>query len=311
MKKEDVSDPKKKIEELSEKIKKLEELVEIISRGKYMWESTFDAITAPVMIVSKDFVIRRANLAVANSVGEDIVNMIGRKCFEAFARKEEVCENCPLLKTIEKDQIQQAELGGPISDRDFIVHSYPLADAAGKLDSAVVHYDDITHEKRLQQELVQQEKMAAIGMLAGGVAHEINNPLGGVLAFAQLLLRDLKDGDPSKADIACDIKEIEQAAMRCKKIVADLLDFSRISKNKEKKTFQVNTLVEKLFPLIKSELKSYNVDLVTDLEPDLPEIKGNSDRLQQVFLNLLTNGCHAMEKGGKLKIRSSYNRKNK
>ncbi len=302
---------KKEVILLKGKIEKLESLVEIISRGKYMWESTFDAITDPVMIVSRDYNIERANLAVANSVNEDIVNMIGRKCYEAFAQRSEPCSKCPLNAAIRNDEICESELGNQVVERQYVVHAYPFTDAKGNINSAVHHYVDITEEKRLQQEIIQQEKMAAIGMLAGGVAHEINNPLGGVLAFTQLLLKDLKERVPTKEEIVGDIKEIEQAAIRCKKIVADLLDFSRVSKDKENTFIQLNTLIEKLFPLLKSELKSYNVDLQVDLESELPEVFGSPDRLQQVFLNLLTNGCHAMEKGGVLHVKSHFDSRRK
>ena len=155
----------------------------------------------------------------------------------------------------------------------------------------------MTEELKLRQEVIQNEKMAAIGMLAGGVAHEINNPLGGVLAFTQLLLKKNQDNEMTE-----DLKEIEHSAVRCRKIVQDLLDFSRLSKEKEKCLVNINNLIEKVMPFVRLEMRSLNVESILNLDPHLPQIMAIPNRLQQVFLNLMTNACHAMQKGGTLKI---------
>ena len=281
---------------LSDRSKKLEELVEIISRGKYMWESTFDAITAPVQIVSRDYDILRANLTLASVCEKDIASIIGRKCYEAFAGRTEPCDGCPLSAAISADRPGSSDLVNLINKREFEAAAYPLGTAGP--DSAVVSYRDVTEERRLQREVIQQEKMAAIGMLAGGVAHEINNPLGGILAFTQLMKRDAQGND----SLCSDLDEVEKAAVRCKKIVADLLDFSRVSKDRERRAFDMNGLIEKVFPFIQREMRSLNVELVFDGAGDLPQVVGIPDRIQQVFLNLMTNALHAMPKGGKLTV---------
>ncbi len=278
----------------------LRTLLPVIERAKRMWQATFDAIAEPVTIVSEDFIIERANVTAAKLAGIDIKDLVGKTCYKVFAGRTKMCDDCPLHESIKQKVTQVSKLGNPIHRREFETSAFPLQPEDSKKRLSVVHYRDITEEKRLQQELVQNEKMAAIGMLAGGVAHEINNPLGGILAFTQLLLRDMKDDSPIKGDL----EEIERAAMRCKKIVADLLDFSRASSGKEHMWLDINSLIEKVVPFLKSELKSYNVELQLDLTDGLPFIDGNANRLQQVFLNLLTNGCQAMPKGGVLCVRT-------
>lgn len=282
---------------LQSRTRKLEDLVEIISRGKYMWESTFDAITAPVQIVSSEFEIVRANLSLAAVSGKEITAIVGKKCYESFARRSEPCEGCPLVATLECDDRVQSLLGNQICKKEFEVYAYPLG-AGGSPGSAVMYYRDVTEERRLQREVIQQEKMAAIGMLAGGVAHEINNPIGGILAFTQLMK---KDASGNKA-LTEDLEEIERAAIRCKKIVSDLLDFSRLSKDGDRTKVDINLLLEKVFPFLKREIRSYNVELEFRGDPDLPPVFGHADRLQQVFINLMTNACHAMSKGGTLTV---------
>lgn len=289
-----------RVKSLEGRAQKLQDLVEIISRGKYMWESTFDAITAPVQIVSANYEIVRANLALAAVGSRDITSIIGKRCYEAYAGRDKPCEDCPLTAALERDDRVRSTLGNKIEEREFEAYAYPLG-AGGSPDSAVLYYRDVTEERRLQREVIQQEKMAAIGMLAGGVAHEINNPIGGILAFTQLMKRDAND---NKA-LMDDLEEIEKAAIRCKKIVSDLLDFSRVTREGDRVEVDINVLLEKVFPFLQREMRSFNVELEFRGDPNLPQVVGHADRLQQVFINLMTNACHAMPKGGVLTVETS------
>lgn len=278
------------------RLNELQQLLEVIERAKQMWQATFDAIRDPVAIISEDFDIERGNLAISSIAEVDIKEMIGKKCYKVFAGRNKVCDGCPLTQAIEKNHVAISKLDNQVHRLDFEASAHPYPGGPERSKAAVVHYRNITEERRLQQELIQQEKMAAIGMLAGGVAHEINNPLGGILAFTQLIMRELKQEDPMRSDM----EEIERAAVRCKKIVADLLDFSRASSGRERQPVDMNFLIEKIVPFIKTELKSLNIELVLDLNKGLPKVIGDANRLQQVFLNLLTNACHSMDRGGRL-----------
>lgn len=293
------------IRDLREEIQELEQLTNILSRGKYEWESTFDAIQAPVHLIDAEYTVQRANLALANAIGQDITQVIGRKCYEIFADRAAPCEGCPAQAALSKDWPAKETLHHPIRAREYEVHAYPFAGAKGRGHALVMHYRDITEERRLHQELIQQEKMAAIGMLAGGVAHEINNPLGAILAFTQLLIRDCKEGE----GIRNDLEEIERAALRCKKIVQDLLDFARASSGREKHPVDIAPLLERTFGFLRRELLSLNVALDTRFDAAVPRILGDPNRLQQVFLNLLTNAIHAMPKGGTLTVVTRAQRK--
>lgn len=286
------------------RLTELQQLLEVIERAKQMWQATFDAIRDPVIIISENFDIERANLATSGTADCDIKQMISKKCYKVFAGRNKICEGCPLSESIDNNKVTISKLGNQIHRFDYEVSTYPYPGGEVKSKAAVLHYRNITEERRLQQELIQQEKMAAIGMLAGGVAHEINNPLGGILAFTQLIMRELNADNPLKSDM----EEIERAAVRCKKIVSDLLDFSRVSSGKELQWLDMNQLIEKIVPFIKDELKSLNIELILDLKPNLPKVYGNANRLQQVFLNLLTNACHSMAKGGKLTVSTFINK---
>ena len=148
-----------------------------------------------------------------------------------------------------------------------------------------------------QFKLVQSEKMSAVGQLAAGVAHEINNPLGVIMGFAQGLANRLKPGDPYELPI----KSIEREALRCKNLVQDLLTFSRTSVG-DREPQDLNKILEETVTLIASRAKMVNVGIEKDLSQDLPKILCNQNQIQQVIINLTNNAIDAMPQGGNLRI---------
>jgi two-component system, NtrC family, sensor kinase len=168
-------------------------------------------------------------------------------------------------------------------------------------EGAVLILRDVTEEHLMQERLLQSEKMASVGQLVSGVAHELNNPLTGVTGFAQLLLnRDLDE--QTRRDVQTIYSEAERAA----KIVQNLLSFARRRKA-QKGLVNLNTLLERVLELRSYDLRVKNIDLELDLDPRLPLTMSDPDQIQQVFFNVITNAEHAMLSAhgrGKLKVRS-------
>lgn len=153
--------------------------------------------------------------------------------------------------------------------------------------------------KQFQMQAVHMDRMSAVGQLAGGVAHEINNPLTAVLGQAQILMAKMPQTDPSYAQLA----KIENAALRCKKIVRGLLDFSRPNQS----TFEdinANDVLLATLDLCEADLKKAKVTVEKKFGKNLPGIQGSSSELQQVLLNLVNNAIQAMPRGGTLTIDS-------
>jgi signal transduction histidine kinase len=150
-----------------------------------------------------------------------------------------------------------------------------------------------------QHRLLQSEKMSAIGQLAGGVAHEINNPLGVILGFAQNLAKRVKPGDAYELPL----KSIEREAVRCKNLVQDLLTFSRVGKG-EKEGINLKETIEGALSLVLAQSKVKKIDLVKELS-DIPPIMANRTQIQQVIIHLCNNAVDAMPQGGKLFVRLS------
>jgi len=154
-------------------------------------------------------------------------------------------------------------------------------------------------------QLVQTEKIASVGRMAAGVAHEINNPLSGVLIYAELLKEDLKN-QPERLK---DAQEIIDQTLRCKKIVSEMLEFSRQSVGKTS-SFSLKYLLNKCLDLLINQAIFQNIQVVKEIETNMPEMVGDMGQLQQVFTNLFINSAHAMETRGVLGITASYSQQN-
>ncbi|MCX6112632.1 MAG: ATP-binding protein, partial [Proteobacteria bacterium] len=156
---------------------------------------------------------------------------------------------------------------------------------------------DRSAEFKLYKQLVQAEKLAAIGMLAANIAHEINNPLGGILAYSQLLKKNFNESDA----VHSDLKEIESACHRSKAIISNLMDFSRDTSKDTKIIFSIKKLINDTLPLMNICLKSHKL-LINMNSHDELLISGNMGELQQVLFNLITNAVHATPSGGEIRI---------
>lgn len=161
----------------------------------------------------------------------------------------------------------------------------------------------VAMEKKLQEthlQLVSSEKMASLGKLAAGIAHEINNPLGGILIYASLMMEDLPEDDPKRADLA----RIVQEAGRCKEIVKSLLEFARQTEPKKEPTDINRAIQDGLFFLVNQAL-FHNIRIIKELDPSLPLVHGNASQLKQVFMNIIVNAAEAMHGNGTLTIKTS------
>ncbi|GAB4268717.1 MAG: hypothetical protein Kow0092_22580 [Deferrisomatales bacterium] len=181
-----------------------------------------------------------------------------------------------------------------------------LFDENGAEEGAVTFVHDMREtmemERRLeevQMQLIHADKMASLGKLAAGVAHEINNPLGGILLFGGLLLEDMDFSDPRREDM----DRIVQEARRCREIVNSLLDFAH-QKKRYHEPVDLNAAVEQCLSLLGNKAIFHNISVNKELEDSLPLVTGNPSQIKQVFTNIVTNAVDAMDGEGVLTVRS-------
>jgi signal transduction histidine kinase len=155
-----------------------------------------------------------------------------------------------------------------------------------------------------REQLVHAEKLASLGQLAASIAHEINNPLAGVLTYTKLLTKKIS-GDTLEKGAALDyLSKMESEVSRCSRIIRNLLDFSRQTEPMLR-LVDVNQVIEQVLAMVGHQAQLQNVDVVRELSPSLPKVMADSDKLQQVFTNLTLNAIQAMSGGGKLTLRTS------
>jgi PAS domain S-box-containing protein len=184
-------------------------------------------------------------------------------------------------------------------ERVLISERLPLTDYASQVVGICLVARDVTMELELQNELISAERLAAIGKLSAGVAHELNNPLTGILTFAEDLLEESDSADPRREDYQVIVNE----TLRCRRIVQDLLDFSR-QKAPESRHMQINQVVERVLKMIERQASFHNVAFQLEMDPALPEIEIDPNQIQQAILNLVINARDAMDANGQIRISS-------
>jgi PAS domain S-box-containing protein len=249
-----------------------------------------------------------------------LISYANRRCFEAGYREEELIGH-RLVKWVEhshrKDfedalettahgqQVENLELRVKRSDGSmghFSISLSPMRDESSQVNSVVVVMTDITDAALLQAKLAHAEKMATIGRLVSGVAHEVNNPLAAILGFTDLLLENPEVPSSAREDLQIILHETQ----RTKEIVQDLLSFAR-QKPAQREAIQLNATLRQTIKLRSYDFASHGVEVSEEFDENLENAMGDAQQLQQVFLNILNNAYDAIQESGnrgKIRIRT-------
>ncbi|MBS1858937.1 MAG: PAS domain S-box protein [Acidobacteria bacterium] len=188
---------------------------------------------------------------------------------------------------------------GPLSEKTLNIAIAPLVSKDLEQIGRLIIFDDVTDRAELEQRLVQADKLSSIGLLAAGVAHEVNTPLAVISTYAQMLAKQVAE-DSQKSLI---LEKIAKQTFRASEIVNSLLNFSRTSTTSFG-PLSVNRVIQETLSLLEHQLEKSGIRIHSDLDADLPQVVGNAGKLQQVFLNLFLNARDAMNSGGTLEVRT-------
>jgi two-component system NtrC family sensor kinase len=254
----------------------------------------FDNLPAGLYIIDPQYQLIVVNKGRAQRAGQLPQALVGQPCYQALFGRSDPCTDCRVLETLQTGQTTQRDERRWAAGEDpseWEINSYPILDEKEQVTQAILLEQDITDQQRLESILAQSEKLAAVGQLAAGVAHEINNPLTAIIANAQILHREL----PPDHDLQESVDLIARAGARAAQVVRNLLDFAR-KEDYSLGLTNLNETLERSLELVQHELLARGVRLEFHPEPSLPPILASQDHLQSVWLNLLLNAIDALEK---------------
>jgi PAS domain S-box-containing protein len=271
-------------------------LFEQIALAEQELENIFESISDKVFFTTKDYVIRKINKAVSERLGKPPEEIIGKKCYEIFHGRNKPRKKCPHHKTIETKKAYVQELEEPYLGGTFITSSSPILDSTGEFIGTVNVMRDITEIKKLHEQLIMAQRMAALGEVAARVAHDIRNPLVSIGGFARRLERNLEGPIKEYAEII--VKEISGLEL----ILMEILSFVR-GVSLEKQMVKVDSIVDEVTAVIKSGLEEKQITIVKELNAPF-EVFMDSGNVREALLNILTNAVHAIGSNGEIVVRT-------
>ncbi len=260
---------------------------EMVRRAKEQWETAFDALSEGIAVVDDEGRVRRSNRALADLLNTPLPNVVGTPLGEALLGKPNALEDL-LAATRRGDRPAPLVARSERLGRAVRVNAARIPGAATE-QSIVVMVEDVTEQQALETQLVQSEKLAAVGQLVSGVAHELNNPLTSIAGLSEFLLEQKELGKKDRGHL----QVIQEQAERASRIVRNLLTFARKG-GTERVPVDLNDVIRRTLSLTSYDLKLKDISVERELSGALPDVFGDRHGLQQVVLNLVTNAAHAV-----------------
>jgi signal transduction histidine kinase len=305
---------------LIRKNKKLIELTEECRENREKLETMFRAFADKLIVIDRDFNITFSN---SNEIGNE------GKCYKKLFNNDNICKDCPAQKTFEDKEIASHDF--EYTDQYFRLRTYPIFNDEGNIDRLLEVCRNITKEKKMENQLLESHKLASLGKLVAGVAHEINNPNTFILGNTKILQEaftdmmpivekeydrnnDLKiarlNYDLFKDNVGTLIDDINKGAVKIKKIVEELRSYAKKDEEDFADTIEINDIIENTVRLVKKQIKE-NVDIRLELGNNIPNFVGNISRLEQVIINLVLNASQAIGTNeGEIALKTDYDANN-
>ena len=255
-------------------------------------QALIDGIPHPIYTINDDWQLVGINKSKADELDTVPEHLVNKVCYETFFKRSQPCDHCLAAQTLAHKQAQRWTINWKGDDhlpREWDVNAYPIPSKQASSARAVILWQDRTEERRLESSLLQAGKLAAIGQLAAGVAHEINNPLTAINANAEMLKMFIPKEDENYE--AVDL--IALAGDRATKVVRGLLDFAR-QEHYNLTAGDVNRSIQQTLDLVRYQLTSADAEIIQNMAEDLPDVVGSWEHLKSVWLNLIVNARDAV-----------------
>jgi len=260
------------------------------------WEEIFQAIGQATLILDMEHTILNANRSAFDTVGNPGNYLVGQKCYRIFHDAATPPEGCPFEKMKMSGQLETAEMELEIPGRTFLVSCTPMVDQQGRIERCIHIATDITEKKRLEIQNRQAQKMKAISILAGGIAHQFNNALTAITWNSNLI--EVKSLE--KEDISRNISSIDKSVHKMARLTSQLLAYARGGKYYVK-PLDLSAFIRGTLPLLRQDMDP-EIRLIADFPPDVLPITADDNQLQMVLSALIANAHEAIEGSGRIRI---------
>jgi len=291
--------------EVMKKTEDLENSLEELKKSEEQYKTLVESADDLIFTVDEDAKFLSMNRCAADFFGERLDNLIGKTMSDLFSSQNAQLQMGFIRQVFDTEKNVNVKYPVEIGNREYWFSSnfVPLKDEKGKVFAVLGLSRDITETKKLEEEqMYNTERLASLGTLSAGVAHELNNPVAMILGFSELLLEKMEPDSKSHEIVGT----IERQALNCKRIVESILSYARRPEAIEYSA-DVNENIEKVIFVVENILVTEKVTLEKCLTKDLPKVRGDSGRLQQVFMNFITNAFGAMKGGGILTVSTRLN----
>jgi PAS domain S-box-containing protein len=295
IKAEEVAKRKEELEKYAVELeKRVDERTAELASEKEKLDTIVSAIGGGIVLIDRQGKIQWANEKIKKMAGHDV---IGMHC-------EDICADCHIIFETDtmdsKDNIDTIIMSNLFGQKEkyFQITNAPLKGENGEIHGHIRLIQDVTEMKKMEEQIIHSEKLASIGRLAAGIAHEIGNPLTSIFSFVQIL-REMEEDEFKKESLETIYFHIN----RISEILKQLSGFSKMPAG-EPKECKINDIIEASINLIQYDKKAKNISIIKELHPSLPDVIIDCNQLSQVFVNLTLNAIDAMPEGGSLFVRS-------
>ena len=266
-----------------------------VSRTTKEWEETFKAVTDPIFLVDIEYNVLRHNDRLTPEISHHWQQAMDNKCFARLHGRSAPCPNCPIEEIKSNGQPLQRNWqtdSGLLLETDY----YPVFNEDKQLVAITIILKDVTQKTKLEAQLVHSAKLAALGEMAAGVAHELNSPMTVIIGTAQMLAREYQSESLEHESL----QDVINCGLRCKRIIQNLLTFSR-QDQVPMAAIDLNEQTRRVLGLIRYQINRNQIQIIDRLDPELPPITANGPQIQQVLTNLLVNARDALNESARHK----------